>query len=137
MSQHVYVSYKHEDKDFADMLMRQLQVAGFTVWMDTEYLRAGENWREAINLAIKEAFALVLVISPESKSSEYVTYEWAYAQGAGVKVVPVLIRTTDKLHPQLEQLQYLDFTDRARPPWDKLIRRLWEIQGESQPSACP
>ncbi|MBZ0286141.1 MAG: HEAT repeat domain-containing protein, partial [Anaerolineae bacterium] len=33
--------------------------------------------------------------------------------------------------------QYLDFTDRARPPWDKLIRRLWEIQGESQPYTVP
>lgn len=137
MNQHVYISYKHEDKNFADMLTRQLQVAGFTVWLDTEYLRAGENWREAINVAIQDAFALVLVISPEAKTSEYVTYEWAYAQGAGVKVVPVLLRATDKLHPQLEQLQYLDFTDRARPPWDKLIRRLWEIQGESQPYTVP
>jgi hypothetical protein len=133
MRQHVFVSYKHEDEVFADMLMRQLQLAGFTVWLDTEHLRAGENWREAINQAIKEAFALVLVISPEAKSSEYVTYEWAFAQGAGIKVVPVLLRPTDKLHPQLEMLQYLDFTDRARPPWDKLVRRLWEIQGEHQP----
>lgn len=137
MNQHVFVSYKHDDNDFAEMLMRQLQVAGFTVWLDTEHLRAGENWREAINQAIVEAFALVLIISPEARSSEYVTYEWAFAQGAGVKVVPVLLRTTDKLHPQLEMLQYLDFTDRARPPWDKLIRRLWEIQGESQPYSVP
>lgn len=119
MSQHIFVSYKHEDEVFADMLMRQLQLAGFTVWLDTEHLRAGENWREAINQAIKEAFALVLVISPEAKSSEYVTYEWAFAQGAGIKVVPVLLRPTDNLHPQLEMLQYLDFTDRTRPPWDK------------------
>lgn len=133
MGQHVFVSYRHNDNDFADMLMRQLQMAGFTIWIDSQHLRAGENWREAINHAIQDAFALVLIISPEAKSSEYVTYEWAFAQGAGVKVVPVLLRPTDRLHPQLEQLQYLDFTDRARPPWDKLIRRLWEIQGESQP----
>lgn len=132
MSQHVFVSYKHEDLDFATMLIRQLQVAGFSVWIDSEQLRAGENWRESINYAIKEAFALVLVISPEARQSEYVTYEWAFAQGAGVKIVPVMLRPT-AMHPQLEMLQYLDFTDRARPPWDKLIRRLWEVQGESQP----
>lgn len=137
MSQHVFVSYKHEDDDFAGMLIRQLQVAGFAVWIDTEQLRAGENWRESINLAIKESFALILVISPEAQLSEYVTYEWAFAQGAGVKVVPLLLRPTIKLHPQLEMLQYLDFTDRARPPWDKLMRRLWEIQGESQPYTVP
>ncbi|HEX2906611.1 MAG TPA: HEAT repeat domain-containing protein [Phototrophicaceae bacterium] len=133
MGQHVFVSYKHEDNDFATMVIRQLQLAGFQIWIDTEQLRAGENWRESINYAIKEALALVLIISPEARASEYVTYEWAFAQGAGVKIVPILVRPTDRLHPQLEMLQYLDFTDRARPPWDKLIRRLWEIQGENQP----
>lgn len=133
MEQHVFVSYKHEEEAFAQMLIHQLQAAGFKMWIDTEQLRAGENWREAINYAIKDSFALVLVISPDAQRSEYVTYEWAFAQGAGIKVIPLLLKSTTRLHPQLEMLQYLDFTDQARPPWDKLIRRLWEIQGEQQP----
>jgi hypothetical protein len=133
MGQHVFISYKHEDKFFAEMLIRQVKMAGFDVWVDDEQLRAGENWREAINFAIKESFALIFIITPASKRSEFVTYEWAFAQGAGVKVIPVMLLPTEKLHPQLEQLQYLDFTDQTHPPWDKLIRRLYEIQGESQP----
>lgn len=132
-SKHVFVSYKHEEQDFVEMLIRQLEAAGFPVWIDTEQLRAGENWREQINFAIQDSFALILVISPDAKRSEYVTYEWAFAQGAGIKVIPLLLKPTDKLHPQLDMLQYLDFTDRARPPWDKLLRRLWELQGEQQP----
>jgi hypothetical protein len=134
MSQHIFVSYKHENHDFAVQLIRQLEVAGFKVWIDVEQLRAGENWREAINQAIKESFALIFVITPNAKKSEYVTYEWAFAQGANIKVIPIMLQYTAALHPQLEQLQYLDFTDEARPPWDRLIRRLWEIQGESQPN---
>jgi hypothetical protein len=134
MAQHVFVSYKHEEKAFADMLVHQLKTAGFEVWLDDERLRAGENWREAINYAIKDSFALIFIITPESKLSEFVTYEWAYAQGAGIKVIPLMLRNTPNLHPQLEMLQYLDFTDQARPPWDKLIRRLYEIQGEYQPN---
>jgi hypothetical protein len=133
MAQHVFISYKHEEKEFADTLIRQLQMAGFPVWVDTEHLRAGENWREAINFAIKDSFALILLVTPEARESQYVTYEWAFAQGAGVKVIPVLLKPTASLHPQLEMLQYLDFTDRARPPWDKLMRRLWELRGEQQP----
>jgi hypothetical protein len=134
MEKHVFVSYKHEETEFASMLIHQLTAAGFKIWIDTEQLRAGENWREAINDAIKDAFALVLVISPDAQRSEYVTYEWAFAQGAGIKVVPLLYKhPAGRLHPQLEMLQYLDFTDKARPPWDKLLRRLWELRGESQP----
>ncbi len=133
MGQHVFISYKHEEKAFADMLVHQLKTAGFDIWLDDERLRAGENWREAINFAIQDSFALIFIITPEAKLSEFVTYEWAYAQGAGVKVIPVMLHPTPNLHPQLELLQYLDFTDQARPPWDKLIRRLYEIQGEYQP----
>ncbi|MBN8591630.1 MAG: HEAT repeat domain-containing protein [Anaerolineae bacterium] len=134
MTQHIFVSYKHENHDFATQLIRQLEVAGFKVWIDVEQLRAGENWREAINQAIKDSFALIFIITPNAKKSEFVTYEWAFAQGAGVKVIPIMLQYTAALHPQLEQLQYLDFTDTARPPWDRLIRRLYEIQGESQPN---
>jgi HEAT repeat protein len=133
MGEHVFISYKHDEKEFADMLRRQVQMAGFSVWLDEEELRAGENWREAINQAIKESFALILVITPNATSSEFVTYEWAFAQGAGIKVIPALLKPT-KLHPQLEMLQYLDFSDLARPPWEKLIRRLWELRGEYQPN---
>lgn len=132
MADHVFVSYKHNEKEFADALIEQLQGAGFNVWLDTEQLRAGENWRESINHAIKDAFGMIVVITPDAKTSEFVTYEWAFAQGAGIKVIPLMLSPT-KLHPQLEMLQYLDFTDRARPPWDKLIRRLTEIRGERQP----
>jgi HEAT repeat protein len=132
MADHVFVSYKHNEKEFADMLIGQLHAANFNVWLDTEQLRAGENWRESINHAIKESFAMIVVITPDAKTSEFVTYEWAFAQGAGIKVIPIMLSPT-KLHPQLEMLQYLDFTDRARPPWDRLIRRLAEVRGEQQP----
>ncbi len=132
MADHVFVSYKHNEKEFADALIEQLQGAGFNIWLDTEQLRAGENWRESINHAIKDSFGMIVVITPDAKISEFVTYEWAFAQGAGIKVIPIMLTPT-KLHPQLEMLQYLDFTDRTRPPWDKLIRRLTEIRGENQP----
>lgn len=134
MLQHVFISYKHEDHAFANKLIHQVQVAGFRVWIDNEQLRAGENWREAINDAIRDSFALILIITPEARLSEYVTYEWAFAQGAGVKVIPIMLRETPFLHPQLDVLQYLEFTDTASAPWDRLIRRLQEVQGEHQPN---
>lgn len=136
MGQHVFISYKHEDETFAATLIRQVQLAGFTVWIDSEQLRAGENWREAINYAIRDAFALVVIMTPEAKASEYVTYEWAYALGAGVRIIPIMLRPA-VMHPQLEMLQFLDFTDPARPSWDRLIRRLWEVQGEHHPYSIP
>ncbi len=123
MGQHVFISYTHEDEAFAASLTRQLQLAGFAVWTGSERPRAGADWCPAINLAIRDAFALVVVITPAAKASEYVAYEWAYALGADVEIIPVVLRPAS-LHPQLALLPALDFTDTARLPWDTLLNRL-------------
>lgn len=85
-------------------------------------LLPGDDWRRAINDAIKSAFAVVAILSPEAKASEYFTYEWAFALGAGVRIIPVLYRNTT-LHPMLESIQFLDFTQVYRP-WGKFIEIL-------------
>src|SRR5262245_9520703 len=105
---HVFICYHHNDGDFAENLRSKIEAAGISAWMD-DRLRAGEDWRVEIDKAIKEdAVALIVVVTPEAKASEYVTYEWACAWGAGLKVIPVLLKRTE-LHPRLEALQYLDF----------------------------
>jgi tetratricopeptide (TPR) repeat protein len=123
MERHVFISYQHEDSDFAEVLIHRIEKAGFKTWKDDNHLPAGEDWRAGIDQAIKDAFALIIVMSPQAKASEYVTYEWAFAWGAGVKVIPVLFKETP-LHPRLEALQYLNFTDRVARPWETLINTL-------------
>jgi hypothetical protein len=120
---HVFISHCQKDRKFARGCEAKLTEKGLTAWR-SDGIPGGEDWRKEIDKAIKEAFALVVVITPESKASEYVTYEWAFAWGAGVKVIPVLLKKT-QIHPRLESLQYLDFTARARP-WNKLFDLLLE-----------
>lgn len=126
---HVFISYKHDDDVFVAELIAKIHEAGFTAWRDTERLRAGRDWRRAIDEAIRTAFALIVVTTPETKTSEYVTYEWAFAIGAGVEVLPVLLLPSS-LHPRLEVLQYLDFTRHEQRPWGKLIKWLTEVESE-------
>src|SRR6266516_4660765 len=121
MEKHIFISYKHEDSDFAEVLINKLEKAGFKTWVDSDQLHIGEDWRTGIDEAIKNAFALIVIMSPEAKASEYVTYEWAFAWGAGIKVIPVLCKPIE-LHPRLETLQYLDFSNYSFRPWDKLIK---------------
>lgn len=131
---HIYVSYKHNMstsslRDVGAAIIRRLEDAGFKVWADKEQLRPGENWHEAIDEGIRTAFALIVLVTPESLASPFVTYEWAYALGAGVKVIPVIVKPT-ALHPRLAVLQHLDFVGEGAPAWDRLVRRLAEIEAE-------
>ncbi len=126
---HVFISYAHADANFIKDLKLQLQDAGFDVWIDEDRLKAGENWRQAIDDAIQQSNILIVVISPEAYESKYVTYEWAYASGIGIPIIPILLKTS-ALHPRLEILQYIDFHEYHS--WGKIIGRLHELGQESK-----
>ena len=133
MNKQVFISYQHEDADFAELLKFRIKDRGFDSWVDSEDLQAGEEWQVSIDQAIKGAFALIVIMTPNAQASEYVTYEWSFAWGAGIKVIPVLYKQT-QLHPRLKTLQYLDFTNHSTRPWDKLFEAL-KIAATSQSSS--
>jgi hypothetical protein len=123
---HVFISYSRRNNTFADQLETELEAAGIDAWTDND-LEAGEPWRESIDNAIQQCFAVLAVMSEDAKKSEYVTYEWSYALGVGVTVIPLVLRKVT-LHPKLEELQYLDFSGDFNAPFKKLLRRLKNLE---------
>ena len=121
-----FISHSKEDGDFAENLKFKLEKEGFLGWIDTDVLEAGADWRQGIDDAILGSSAVILVLSPEAKKSEYVTYEWAFALGSGLKIVPLMLKETP-IHPRLEIFQYLDFTNRRARPWPRLLSLLHEF----------
>lgn len=120
---HVFISYAREDIDFASVVRAKLEETGLRVWLDTRAIQAGVDWGDEIDRALTEAVAVLLVVSPAAKSSEYVAFEWAYALGSGARVIPLMYRATE-LHPRLARLQYLDFTSPLTRPWAELQAQL-------------
>ena len=110
---HIFISYHHHECDFAACLRMEVEALGLDTWIDKRKLRAGDDWRNEIDNGIKNAVALIVVMTPEARASDYVTYEWAFALGYGIKVIPIMLKTTP-LHPRLDVLQYIDFTNQQR-----------------------
>lgn len=127
---HLFISYSHDDADFVTRLKQEIGNDEFEIWIDRERLNAGDDWRQGIDKAISEAFALIVILSPASDSSKYVTYEWSYALGLGKKVIPVLLKEV-KVHPRLEALQYLNFKYLDNRPWEKLKEAI--LQAKNTP----
>jgi TIR domain len=67
----VFLSYSHEDKDFVDHLAIALVKEKTNVWVDRWELRVGDSLIERIQDAIKEADALVVVLSKASVESPW------------------------------------------------------------------
>ena len=120
---HIFVSYAREDKDFARRLIRNLRESRRIPWQDIHNIGGGSNWLADIDKALRGAEALIVVMSPFATRSQFVTYEWAFALGAGIKVIPVVKKQT-KLHPRLTTIQYIDFTTRSGSPWVTLRNAL-------------
>lgn len=123
---HVFISYARKDRLFVETLKGELRSIDLKVWVDTENLRAGEDWREGIDEAIKSSLLFIIVMTPEAKASEYVTYEWSFAMGLGITIIPIILKPTN-LHYHLERLQHFDFTDHGNFPWKRFLYQVHEL----------
>lgn len=68
-----FLSYVHEDAEFADRLFRNFQRNGIGVWRDKEELAGGVKWKAAIRQAIKEG-AYFISLHSENREKKLVTY---------------------------------------------------------------
>jgi hypothetical protein len=121
---HIFISYQQDDADFAAVLMMELEKAGFDTWLDKQRLRAGSDWSEEIDQGILTATALELVLSPASRASEYVTYEWSCAIGAGISA------TGDRDPPETATVTILGFSwkrpSMEQPFWGTAVHKAGE-----------
>lgn len=126
---HIYISFQRKSSDFVHVLSTRLKENGFNTWLD-ETILPGEDWQSIIDQAIQDAWAIIVVMTPEARASEFVTYEWSLALGLGKITIPIMLQPTD-IHPRLAQLQYLDFTNVTVRPWERLIGLLKDAMEES------
>jgi CheY-like chemotaxis protein len=127
----VFMSYASKDTIFADLARLKLEGAGIKVWIDDSSLHAGEEWRNAIDEGISSTDVLLVMLTPQSCQSSYVTYEWAFALGKGIKVIPLLLEECE-IHPRLVVIQYLDFRNQRTGPWQKLAKEIIEHSATSK-----
>jgi len=120
-----FISHSHEDGDFADLLKLKLKDFGIKSWLDVDNIMVGQDWMEQIDHAITESDAIIILLSPSSKISEYVVYEWAYALGKDKIVIPIKLEDGE-IHPVLKKRQSIDFSKRGLRPWNELVRQIKE-----------
>jgi len=109
----VFISYSHADSKLALRLVADLQLHGLTVWFDSWDLLVGESLMDAITTAVHNHDVFVILLSPNSVSSEWVKRELEVAfavqsQGRPIRILPVLLASCD-LPPELSQRKCADF----------------------------
>ena len=108
---HVFMSYSRRDDAVMRRIVIFLRNQGIKVWVDNEKLIPGTPiWEEEIEKAIKNAPAIVVVLSPDSKNSEWVRREISLADQYRKRVFPVLVRGDEEASLSLRLIgrQFVD-----------------------------
>jgi len=112
----VFVSYSHDDIVAVQRLHSDLVAAGFDIWID-EKLKAGiSSWLKEIERQIEQSNAVIVVLSPSAKKSEWVARELLYATTHEVPIIPILHKGDEKLSIPLLLIatQYIDMRFRNK-----------------------
>ncbi|RMF77265.1 MAG: TIR domain-containing protein [Chloroflexi bacterium] len=113
MQHHVFLSYGHEDADTMQRIRDALRSAGLRVWTDENLTPGTHSWKTGIETALENTGVLVVIMSPDSKESEWVERELDYARAQDVAIFPVLARGTesDAVPLELISTQWVDLRD--------------------------
>ncbi|MBX3066908.1 MAG: toll/interleukin-1 receptor domain-containing protein [Anaerolineae bacterium] len=128
---HIFISYAHADKTYIDKLLAWFESKSFAAhdyWYD-QHIESGANWRDDITEALDQAFAILVVVTEASVKSLYCVYEWAYAMGQGIPVLPLLfeeLSITDIPSP-LRSQQFTDCTERIPDLLHEQLNRLKSV----------
>ena len=80
-----FISYSTKDQDFAERLHSRMRDKGLRVWFAPEDIQGGKKLHEQIDEAIRLYDKLLLVLSHESMSSEWVKTEIRKARKAELR----------------------------------------------------
>src|SRR5690242_1406850 len=122
----IFISYSRKQKALAELIEKRLRRRVKNLpWRDVINLEPGEDWASSIDRALLDAGVLIVVVSSASRKADYVNYEWAFALGAGKKVLPLLAEELSPLalHPVLRRLGHIRFDAKHRD-WTSLFKAL-------------
>lgn len=109
----VFLSYNFKDSDVADEIINSLKSAGVDVFSDRSIL-AGANLDSTMSVALREADAVVILLSRNSANSKWLRAEVASALDHKKKVIPVLLDSESKenwIWPLVSTHQAISFED--------------------------
>lgn len=120
----VMISYSHNDKKYADMIVSILEQNKIACWIDYRDATPGVNYAESIVKAIKNASFVVVVLSDSSIQSPQVLNEINAAVNNGKVIIPFKIDAAmlnDNLEYYLGKTHWLEA---ITPPIENHINRL-------------
>lgn len=136
-SRKIFISYHSSKSELVAHLSRYLERNDIATWYAPRDIRAGQQWDEAINEAIRDCKALVLLFCAQADSSLQVKRELSLADKYKK---PVFWLRIERVEPNnlsyfLTSTQWLDWLDTRDATLEKLVEDLSSVANKSGETA--
>jgi hypothetical protein len=114
MSQ-IFVSYSRQDTQFVDRFIESLVQMGYDIWMDRQNIGGGALWQNAISDGLFNSQIYVIILSPNSVSSNAVLAELNAAVEYKKTILPIRFQRFE-FPPSLQwlaQRNWIDFHEQG------------------------
>ncbi len=126
-----FLSYSHEDKDFAQSIAQKLNESGIEVWWDEWEILAGDSIIQKIFMeGLSEADIFLIVLSNASVNSNWVKQELDHAiikKIEGVTRIIPLIKEKCDIPPPLRTLLWVDLSTDFDTGIKKIVKSIFDV----------
>jgi pSer/pThr/pTyr-binding forkhead associated (FHA) protein len=130
LDNHVFIAYAREEwEGVVANLTLSLQDAGLDVWVDQYLAQGSDDWRAAVEQALLECSAMVLVVSPQSLNANTVRMEYLHFINRDKPVIPLVYEPVKAMPNDLNRLRTIQY-DPANPrrSFHKLIFEIMQLR---------
>jgi hypothetical protein len=121
----IFISYSSRDREAVESIVRALQKARESIWLDRE-IGPGEQWWREILGQIRDCEVFIAALSENWEQSRACKAELGYAQDLGVPLIPVQIGPLKSM--VLNRVGHLQIVDYRVPTADTGITLTTEVR---------
>jgi hypothetical protein len=130
----IFLSHSHADNAWCEQFVETLRVAGLDVWFDKQGVYVGDDWIQVIEQELESRDTYLLVITPNSWTSDWVRKELAVAFARHKRVIGILHKPT-AISGFLMTYQLLDATNLTVPEAAILVLQSLNVVPPGDPPA--
>lgn len=108
----IFISYSRKDTEIVATLVSSLKTLGYSVWMDTQGVHAGELFKSKIVSAIEKCQMVLFFSSKASNESKWTAQEIAIAADEGLEIIPIRLDDSEYMKSvkfDLINCNYIDY----------------------------
>ena len=126
-----FLSYAHEDKDFAERIARELRKDGIDVWIDRWEMKAGDSLIQKIFVeGLSKCDLFLVLLSCASTKSKWVKEELDFAiikKIEGVTPIIPLIKEPYEIPPPLRSLPWVDLSEDFDTGIRRVVKSIYDV----------